>query len=436
MLLDMEISPKLNNDNPVYPQNSWYFYYAGYADGFIKHAIEKYGNTFKSPVIVDPWNGSGTTTLVASMMHLTCYGFDINPAMILIAKAKLYNAKMLDIEEMKIQLSLIIPTQLSNEEYSEDPLNNWFTLESLSIIRNIEEVIQNITGFKQNDRKLIRIKGLCNIETLSYEMSFYYLALFTTIKQFTKVFVGSNPTWIKSKNIEKLNIDSSELVKLYLSNIESMKTDCSEGVDLQKIYLSIGDSKSIPLKNETADMVITSPPYCTRIDYAVYTKIELSLLGYNSSDIQNLRREMIGTPTIRKGIDYSKPPQHIQFLEVSNSCLNTMEQILTHQSKAAKSYYYKTFIQYFIGMYESVKEIYRILNKNGIAIIVVQDSWFKDVYVDVPGIVIEFAQSCGFSIIEKNDYEVRNNMNYINTKSRGYKKSKRSVESVITFRKG
>lgn len=432
----MEISPKLNNKDQVYPQNSWYNYYAGYSDGFIKRAIEKYGVNYKNPVIVDPWNGSGTTTLVANMMGLTCYGFDINPAMILIAKAKLFNAQKLDVINIREQITMNITTEISNEEYLEDPLNIWFSIGALSKIRNIEEVIQNVTGIKQHDRKLLKIKNLCSIESLTNEVCFYYLALFTTVKQFAKVFVGSNPTWIKSKNIDKVNIDSSELVDYYVNSIESMVRGCLEYVDAKKVHLFVGDSKSVPLKSEIADIIITSPPYCTRIDYAIYTKIELSLLGYNNLDIQNLRRDMIGTPTIKKGMDYSKLLPHMEFLNVSDTCIFTMEQISSHQSKAAKSYYYKTYIQYFIGMYESIKEMYRVLNKSGIAIIVVQDSWFKDVYVDVPGILIEFSTHCGFSIVDKTDYEVKNNMNYINTKSRVYKKTKRTVESVIIIKKG
>jgi len=432
----MEISPKLNHDNPVYPQNSWYFYYAGYADGFIKHSIEKYRNNYNNPIIVDPWNGSGTTTVVASMMGLISYGFDLNPAMLLISKAKLYNAQEFDSTKLTAQLQKNRQLQLSNDEYLEDPLNIWFTKESVAIIRSLEEVIQIITGVKQDNSKSLRIKNQCSIEALSIEASFFYLALFRSIKQYTSAFVGSNPTWIKSKNIEKLNINSSDLKKLYLCNIEEMINGCTEHIYADNVHLSIGNSKNIPLKDYSADIVITSPPYCTRIDYAVYTKIELSLLGYNNTDIQNLRREMIGTPTIRKGLDYLKISQHFQFENVSDYCLKTMEKISTHQSKAAKSYYYKTYIQYFAGMYESMKEIYRVLNTNGIAIIVVQDSWFKDVYIDVPEILIDFAKKCGFSLLEKNDFEVKNSMNYINTKSRKYQKTKKAVESVVIIKKG
>ncbi|WP_410712175.1 DNA methyltransferase [Bradyrhizobium sp. BEA-2-5] len=40
-------------------------------------------------VVLDPWNGSGTTTSVANGAGLTAVGIDINPAMAVVAKARL-----------------------------------------------------------------------------------------------------------------------------------------------------------------------------------------------------------------------------------------------------------------------------------------------------------------------------------------------------------
>lgn len=432
----MKISPKLNYDKSVYSQNSWYYYYAGYADEFIKKAIEKYGKFYDEPIIVDPWNGSGTTSLVASMMDLTCYGFDINPVMVVIAKAKLFDTRKIDVKEIEKQLLSIEISLLTEDQYSEDPLNSWFTVESLSAIRLIEDSIQIISGIKQKDNQLQRIKDFCDVETLNNEICFYYLTFFTTLKQFTKVFIGSNPTWIKTKNLKKLNPKLLEIISNYLNILENIKEKYSEGVNPEKIVIRAGNSKNIPLDNETANMVITSPPYCTRIDYVVYTKIELSLLGYNSIDIQGLRREMIGTPTVQKGVDSVKYLKHNQLVSLSETCYKTLESIYTHESKAAKGYYFKTYAQYFSGMYKSLSEIYRILNNDGVAIIVVQDSWFKEINVNVPKVISEFGKSFGFSIIEKIEHEVKNNLNYINSKSRKYKNKKTTVESVIVFKKG
>ena len=44
----------------------------------------------------------------------------------------------------------------------------------------------------------------------------------------------------------------------------------------------------------------TLPPYCTRIDYIIASRPELAVLGYREDDLHALRREMVGTPTIRR----------------------------------------------------------------------------------------------------------------------------------------
>jgi hypothetical protein len=44
----------------------------------------------------------------------------------------------------------------------------------------------------------------------------------------------------------------------------------------------MGDCWSLPLDAESVDLVITSPPHCARIDYAVKTKFELAVMGVGS----------------------------------------------------------------------------------------------------------------------------------------------------------
>jgi DNA modification methylase len=54
----------------------------------------------------------------------------------------------------------------------------------------------------------------------------------------------------------------------------------SKNIDKSKfIKIDCASSQSIPLPNSFIDLVVTSPPYCTRIDYAVATSPELALLG-------------------------------------------------------------------------------------------------------------------------------------------------------------
>ena len=69
-----------------YPQNDWYSYYAGYSDEFVYEYLKKYAK--KNSVILDPWNGTGTTTLCCFMLGIECIGIDLNPVMNVVAGAK------------------------------------------------------------------------------------------------------------------------------------------------------------------------------------------------------------------------------------------------------------------------------------------------------------------------------------------------------------
>src|SRR5439155_12709540 len=66
-----------------------------------------------------------------------------------------------------------------------------------------------------------------------------------------------------------------------------------------------------------------------------------------------------------------------------------------HKSKASGSYYFKTFHQYFSDAETSLKEIQRVLRPGGLAIFVVQTSYYKDICVDLPSLYIDLGESLG-----------------------------------------
>ena len=72
-------------------QQSWdgfFPYYAGFPESFARSLL-KSASLPKQAVVWDPWNGSGTTTFSAAQLGLASRGFDLNPVMIVIARARL-----------------------------------------------------------------------------------------------------------------------------------------------------------------------------------------------------------------------------------------------------------------------------------------------------------------------------------------------------------
>src|ERR1035441_5995022 len=140
-----------------------------------------------------------------------------------------------------------------------------------------------------------------------------------------------------------------------------------------------------PLADGSADFVLTSPPYCTRIDYVVSSSFELAALGIcrNSPTFADLRRAAMGTPLARRGAN--RPPDPAW----PGSVQHVLESIRTHASKSSASYYYKTYWQYFSDCGRSLGELRRCLRVGGAAVLVVQTSYYKDICVDLPRLYLD-----------------------------------------------
>jgi len=107
---------------------------------------------------------------------------------------------------------------------------------------------------------------------------------------------------------------------------------------------------------------------------------------------------------------------------------------MMHASKAAESYYYKTYYQYFYDMEQSLSEMYRVLKPGAVVVMVLQDSWFKDIHIDLPGIICKSLEARRCDLISLKSEKVANNMKHINTKSKRYGDNG-NVESILTMMK-
>jgi hypothetical protein len=266
-------------------------------------------------------------------------------------------------------------------------------------------------------------------------MAFYYTVLFRTVRALLTDFSASNPTWIKKpKTIaHRLNPGKEVIDGKFEEEAEAMI--CHIGVEpalvnkLRAASIDVASSDSLPLPDRSVDFVLTSPPYCTRIDYAVATAPELAILGYNKDVIsETLRRKLIGTSTVK----FKVPPPDENW---GPTCLRFLRQMASHQSKASKTYYYKNHVQYFQAIHESISEIYRCLKRTGVAIIVVQDSYYKDLHNNLPQIFTEMATINRLKLKRRVDFPFTRTMARLHPGVKNYRKEYGGTESVLCFTK-
>jgi hypothetical protein len=433
-------SPFLNFRNPKRDKESrhgragWYDYYAGFSSSFVQDVLSFSQATPTVSRILDPWNGSGTTTDLCTRNGFDAAGFDLNPAMVIVAKARTLQpsvhpslASILD--------EIVFRACEVHLDYSEDPLAAWFSQRTVRVIRNIEASCQLILIDSRKYTALGSLESLRNVSALA---AFFYVGLFRSLRLVLKPFRSSNPTWIKNARTsgDHIQLSQNEFASIMRTQVAKMIADlAAEDPALQperipSAYLDVATSVSLPIPDKFINVVVTSPPYCTRIDYVIKTCPELALLGVgNSSSFRTLRERMIGTPTISK--QFSTPTANW-----GQTCLNLLDSVENHESRASKSYYLKTQLQYFGGIHDSLIEINRALDNSGQCFFVVQDSYYKEIHIDLARIVKEMGMLIGWTLEHCRDFESLRTMVSVNRKARAYNDPpKLAVESVLHFSK-
>ncbi|MFO1062514.1 MAG: hypothetical protein U0892_01400 [Pirellulales bacterium] len=106
----------------------------------------------------------------------------------------------------------------------------------------------------------------------------------------------------------------------------------------------------------------------------------------------------------------------------------------SHPSKGSANYYYKLFVQYYGSIRISLEEIARTLVSNGHCVLVVQDSHYKEIHIDVARYITEMALDMGWSLENRLDFETRLLMARLNPKAQKYRNHNAATESVLWFR--
>ena len=154
---------------------NWYRYYAGYADAFVADVVGR----LSEPVgmVLDPWNGSGTTTSVAAAHGIEGRGFDINPAAVVISKARLLQSDVAP-SLGPLTREILAGMEATAPLVDDDLLLRWMTPRSAIAVRRLAATI---------DRSLIDLDNGRRATRLASEMSslaaLFYLALFRVVRR-------------------------------------------------------------------------------------------------------------------------------------------------------------------------------------------------------------------------------------------------------------
>ncbi|WP_136706203.1 class I SAM-dependent methyltransferase [Agromyces sp. H66] len=414
--LDLVRSPKLA---PTQARR-WYRYYAGYAPEFVDDVCGQLDATQR---VLDPWMGSGTTLAVAASHGHTASGLDLNPTMVVIAKGRLLaDDTIASVDAICSDLLRYLNIRRDNMET--EPLTQWFTPATASTIRAMASRI---------DELLIAPVSAASdkANAMSSLAAFFYVALFEATTAQLKTFQSRNPTWLKrgEQSTGAISVNTEEIASAFIQSVRRLKTHVATSGRIttrvrNRASLLAGDSRSLPFDDDSHDLVISSPPYLTRLDYVVGHLAELAVLGSTGLEIRALRDSMIGTPTMGRSI-------FDRNLGAVTEAL--LDRVTNHPSRAASTYYEPNFRRYFEGMQESLKEIQRVCRPDTNVVLVVQDSRFKDVHIDLASALTDMAQHLGWRKAGQRDFVNVRSMAQLNKRAHTVARTTKPIESVLNL---
>jgi DNA modification methylase len=405
---------------------AWYPYYAGYSNIFAEHVIEGLGLK-NGQILLDPWNGSGTTTYVGDCFGLNSIGVDINPVAVLVASAKLVRmADAIHSKGLVEQIIKIAQDRCKAKLYAPDPLDPWLNKTAIVFFRALQESIILLLAKNRTGVKVKLTEGM-----MPPLAAFLMLSLVRAARSLVVPKKTSNPTWVRPE--ESKGVHKSKLINAFIhySDFLSRELETKKYKDRStESKIMLGDARNLTfIEDNSIDAVLTSPPYCTRIDYAISTCFELAALGISETDesFRALRKNLTGTTLIR-----NSSSRECFSIPLVSTLLNKIEK---HPSKASGGYYLKGYIQYFEDILLALKEIRRVLRPGSQAVLVVQNSYYKEIKVDLAKLILAIGKSISFPGELVGNFPVHRVMGTINPASSCYLQNKKYSESVLILEK-
>lgn len=339
--------------------------------------------------ILDPFSGTGTTTLCASMKGHQGYGIDINPFLVWFGNVKngIYSKKILD--ESSELAQLIVEMQKNNELNPINPppiynINRWWDNSALSFLCHLKG------GIDDQSRNNSSVKNLLLI------------AFCRTMIQISNAAFNHQSMSFR-KNAEKL--DDLELVaknhidypKKFLKDVEFTLIGAKNN-PIEQGQIIKGDSRYLEDNIErNVDLIVTSPPYPNRMSYIRELRPYMYWLGYleKARDAGEMDWSSIGGTW---GIATSRlnnwhVSNNTYFPEYLYQIMDNIKQSDFKSGSLLANYIGK----YFEDIWIHFNSIYKILKNTGKIHYIIGNSKFYDVIVPSENIFKDMLEEIGMN---------------------------------------
>ncbi|WP_206203781.1 hypothetical protein [Thermococcus sp. 21S9] len=314
----------------TYATHGLYMYPAKFIPHVVRFAIERYLPEKRDSWVFDPFAGSGTVAIEATLAGVNYLLWDLNPITSLFVKASTYQEEV-SVDDLEIDFEYpgeFVP-KWRNLDY-------WHPPEFLEVLKRVWAYYHEVVPDN--------IKPLVAIPLLKVTRYFSY-----SDEKIAKLYKSK---YAKKKVAELLNGDyRKKMEEMYAKEamrvIEKVTDFQSRGPKKVEGIVRAGvDSIEMNLEREV-HLLLTSPPYLQAQEYIRSFKLELFWLGYSEEYIRSLSR---------LEIPYRKPPDEEVLSNLYWEYRESVEGLNHPKLLQIYDCYFKSLARFLNNVHDDVRE--------------------------------------------------------------------------------
>ena len=392
-----------SNANKLDPNDTTFHNWYRFILSFPPHLVREYINKFqlrKGSTVLDPFCGTGTTTLEAKLNGLIGIGIEANPMAYFASSVK---------TNFNIKADVLVDESLEIAEMAERITDN-YSKDSLLTLPDEEKVLilkGSISPIPLH--KTLILRDAIRDYKSKYTDNYLLALARSTVKNASNLHFGPEvSTSKKKKNDANVIQDWLHTVSLMAKDLISIKA----GSFFQSNIFN-GDSRELGrfLSNHSIDAVFTSPPYPNEKDYTRITRLESTILGLirNKEQLRELKQNLLrsNTRNVYKGDDDDKYIlHHPEIIQIANEI--ERRRIELKKTSGFEKLYHKVTKLYFGGMAKHLACLRPYLKNNAMLGYVVGDqaSYLK-VFIPTGKILADIAEHLGYEIVSIDLFRTR-----------------------------
>lgn len=385
-----EVGPVLNVvghtsnflSNMRLPIHRWFRYSAGFSAEWIKSLLAKRDNGGLR--VLDPFVGSGTTSLACDEMGVRSYGLEAHPFVHRVAQVKLSYATDPERFIAKAERAFAFTRKASaRTEHYPEIIRKCFGLETLDYLDRFRQAVE------------VERDG-------SPEAGLLWMALISSLRIVSEA--GTAPWQYvlpgRRKTVPPLpEVALIKTVQMIVADIRFMARRAEPLAQLR-----VDDARTCAtVPDGWATLVVTSPPYANNYDYADATRLEMSFMGEirGWGDLQEkVRRHLV------RACSQHVPPSSVnldeilaapQLAPIRDEIVSVCDELSSIRlERGGKKTYNNMVACYFLDMAQTWKALRRVCASPCDVCFVIGDSAPYGVYVPVIEWQGKLAQAAGF----------------------------------------